>query len=67
MGGCHLHKKKLAGEVCGVEWRVGSNSFFVPSLAFGAQTAPASHFLNAIFSKAGPTEKGRCVREKDSL
>ncbi|MET0462819.1 MAG: hypothetical protein ABW007_06685, partial [Chitinophagaceae bacterium] len=44
---------KLAGGVLHFDWRAGSNSFFVPSLAFGAQTVPASHFLNAIFSKAG--------------
>ncbi|MET0461536.1 MAG: hypothetical protein ABW007_00225, partial [Chitinophagaceae bacterium] len=53
MEGCHLHKKKLASGVFHFDWRAGSDSFFVPSLAFGAQTVPASHFLNAIFSKAG--------------
>ena len=50
-----------------VVWRAGSDSFFVPSLAFGAQTVPASHFLNAIFSKAGLTERGRIVCGDDSF
>ncbi|MET0463211.1 MAG: hypothetical protein ABW007_08650, partial [Chitinophagaceae bacterium] len=48
-------------------WRAGSDSFFVPSLAFGAQTVPASHFLNAIFSKARLTERGRIVCDEDSF
>ena len=67
MGGCHLHKKKLASGVLGFDWRAGSDSFFVPSLAFGAQTVPASHFLNAIFSKARLTERGRIVCDEDSF
>jgi hypothetical protein len=64
MEGCHLHKKELAGKVFMFNWRAGSNSFFVPSLAFGAQTVPASHFFNAIFSKAGPSDRGRVFSMK---